>query len=87
MIVSSAPFSFATLSLSSPKSITIILAPNTAFASCIAIIPSPPAPTITMLLSGFIAVFLTAPYAVSAEHDKVAAVSVSRLSGIGRRYL
>jgi hypothetical protein len=86
LIVSSAPFSFAIFSFSSPKSNAIILAPNIDLANCIAIRPSPPAPTTTMLLSGFIPVFLTALYAVSAEQDKVDAASMSISFGNLRRY-
>jgi hypothetical protein len=40
-----------------------------------------------MLSFGFMSVFLTAPYAVSAEHDKVAAASVSISSVNLTRYL
>ena len=81
------PSSFAAFSLSSPISIAIILAPVTAFANCIAISPSPPAPTITTLSSGFRFAFFTAPYAVSAEHDNVAAASIFIPSSIFTRYL
>ena len=86
LIIRSAPLCFATCNLSSFTSIAIILAPVTAFASCIAIKPNPPAPTMTTLSDGFIEVFFTAPYAVSAEHDKGALVSVS-MSPILARYL
>ena len=87
LIISSAPFSFAALSLLSSLSKAIILEPVIAFANCIAINPSPPVPTITTLSLGVRLPFFTAPYAVSAEHDKGALVSVSISSPSLTKYL
>ena len=49
------------------RHVAIILAPMTALASCMAIKPNPPAPTITTLSIGFRLVFFTGPYAVSIK--------------------
>jgi hypothetical protein len=52
-----------------------------------AINPNPPVPTITTLSLGVRLAFFTAPYAVSAEHDKGALVSVSISSPSLTKYL
>ena len=87
LIVMSAPLLFAACSFLSSISRAIIFAPVTAFASWIAISPSPPAPTTTALSFGFSPAFFTAPYAVRAEHERVALASESSSSVNFTKYL